>query len=624
MRRAPIRGWWALPITAGLTLIVPAPAQSPGPAGAPGQPPPGFRAARGPAGEDPNRLAEIHVGLGWLADPMTFPYRLAARARAGTLEIRGFVPNEAVRARAVKVAREHCEFNVVDNLKIQPVNVPTATVPPAELHKAVQAALKATFPRQAASISVLCRPYGQVILTGRVTSLEERLAVSQELRHLSGCSSVVNRLAVVGPRPPAQPPQAASPSQKGPGSNFAVSTQPLTFTRVAPAARVDSGMNAAQGPALPAPGTASPSGPSASPAGAGQPGRMPVPEGPKFPVASPYAAAQGQPQSPASQMPLPKPAPTPPSGSPYAASASPGQPRPQTVASASPPGVTGAPSSPYASWSTPAQAKPQTFAAAPSLPTPEKPAAPAGPSPQCTRAPVTPPGGLALASPPVQTPAGVWTPAPANQVVQTSFRPEGVTPAPVPPPTPAAPPLPGPAVSKSAWAPVNGARLSLSPPGEPYVTRGFVLLDDVGPQTAQPQPAAPAIRPQPVAPVARPQPVAPAIRPQPVVPAVRPQPVAPAIQSQPVAPAVRPQPVVPPGDPWVRLQEHLKQAVRTACGPSVTDVEVEIWSSTEAQVRFRAPSKAEADRIWGQIQRLPELAPYKKLDVIIKAPDTGR
>jgi hypothetical protein len=582
MRRALVRGWWALPIAAGLTLVVPAPAQPPGAAG---PPTPARPVIGGPGDADPNRLAEIQVGLAWLADPMTFPYHLAARARAGNLEIRGFVPNEATRARAVKVAREHCELNVVDSLRIHAVSIPTTVKPPQELHAAVLACLKANFPRQAGTISVLCRPHGQVVITGRVTSLEERLAVSQEMRRVPGCTSVVNRLAAVAPRPPAQPVQAARPAQPVPASNFGVATQPLTFTRIPPqAARVD-GDRADQGPALPPP-AASPYGQSASPAVAGLPNRPTMPEV-KMASApgmspSPYGAtAPGLPRPPLQQMPAPGAAPA--SGSPYAASA-PAQAKPLTFATASrapappalPPLAVTPPFGDISPSPLAAQASPQKLATAspaPSLPAPEKPAAPPSQPSQWTRAPVAPAGGLSLPPPPVQTPAGVWTAGPASAVVQTSFRPEDVRPAPGPAPrqtalaSPAVVPQPSPTTSRPTWAPATTPRPSLPPPGEPYVTRGFVIVADAGPEP------------------------------------------------------VRPQALMPTGDPWVRRQAQLKQAIQTACGPAVRDVEVEVYSSTEAQVRFRAASKAEADRLWAQIQRLPDLSPYKKLDVVVKAPD---
>ncbi len=200
MRRALGRGGWALSITAGLTLTVAATAQPPASAPpAASKPPQQSTAARTPVTEDVNRTREIAVELNWLADPVTFPYQLGARVNGQALEIRGYVPSASVRDRAVKVACQNCPLPVVDRLTVRPeVAAPSAGVRVEQLQPAAVAALKAAFPRQAAALSVQCRPYGQVLLSGPVSSPEEKLAISASLRHLPGCTSVVNQLEVGG------------------------------------------------------------------------------------------------------------------------------------------------------------------------------------------------------------------------------------------------------------------------------------------------------------------------------------------------------------------------------------------------------------------------------------------
>src|SRR5438309_2357151 len=44
-----------------------------------------------------SRLIEMRIALAWLADPVTFPCRLTARVDGAAVEVRGFVPSEAVR-----------------------------------------------------------------------------------------------------------------------------------------------------------------------------------------------------------------------------------------------------------------------------------------------------------------------------------------------------------------------------------------------------------------------------------------------------------------------------------------------------------------------------------------------
>src|SRR3954454_5989404 len=63
-------------------------------------------------------LEELNVQLAWLADPSTFPFSLTAKAGPGGLEVRGYVPSEAVRQHAMQTAREHCSLPVIDSLNL--------------------------------------------------------------------------------------------------------------------------------------------------------------------------------------------------------------------------------------------------------------------------------------------------------------------------------------------------------------------------------------------------------------------------------------------------------------------------------------------------------------------------
>jgi hypothetical protein len=577
MRRAPVRGWWALPVAAGLTLIVPASAQQPGPA----PPPAPARPVQGaPVDDEAARLAEIKAELGWLADPLTFPYHLAAHMQSQTLgpraasgvpgqgaaevrvlEIRGFVPNEVVRARAVRDAQMHTGLSVLDNLKLHAVTPRIAVVPPEDLHKAALGALKSTFPRQAQSINVLCRSYGQVILSGRVASMEEKLAISQQLHSLPGCTSILNQLAVglvatqtaqrPSPAPARMSPGAAEkegvvPAGKGPSvaqnalpipappvptpaqkagvvparmattavpkaeasaTSFGAVTQPVAFTRPQPQAP-------AAGPVL------SDRMASGAPTSAGAP------------PGSPYAAAQGQPALPSGPLQMaPRSVASPTLASPYAPAGT------MKTALPSPRPVLPAPI-PHPVW-TPAL----TFAATAGVLGTGRATAVTRASPP--RTPLMTAGRQERTPSPVRSPAtSAGLPA-APQVVQTSFRPEGVPQVRTPLPSGVVAPRPG---APSA--------------GEPYVPSGVLVRGDVVSRSA-------------------------------------------------------PTPAV--ADQWARRQALLKYAIQSSCGPALKDVEVELRSSKEAQVRFRAANKAEADRLWSEIQRIPELLPYK-LDVVVKTP----
>src|SRR5262245_57150464 len=115
------------------------------------------------------RLAEIRVRLAWLADPVTFPYKLEAEMTDVGLQLWGHVPNAGVHNRAIQLARLHCSGAVADLIKEAPYReAPPRSVPVAELHSAVSAALHSALPQQAPSLRFQCRPDGQVAVAGYV------------------------------------------------------------------------------------------------------------------------------------------------------------------------------------------------------------------------------------------------------------------------------------------------------------------------------------------------------------------------------------------------------------------------------------------------------------------------
>src|SRR5438552_14924338 len=69
---------------------------------------------------DPKRLTEVNVEIAWLADPVTFPYYLEAHATGTQIEVRGFVPNKAVRDHALRIAQVFSSMPVVDAMKEHP------------------------------------------------------------------------------------------------------------------------------------------------------------------------------------------------------------------------------------------------------------------------------------------------------------------------------------------------------------------------------------------------------------------------------------------------------------------------------------------------------------------------
>ncbi len=181
---------------------------------------------KSPAAE-PNRLAEIQVEIAWLADPVTFPYFLEARATGGSLEVRGYVPNRSVRDQALNLARVYSSLAVVDALKEHPsLLVKTGSMSLAQLQTSVTSALREALPKHAGQLQVQCGRDGTVAVAGVLPTHEERLAVSHALRRLYGCTSVQNQTRV-----PGEPAQVASkrpeanvpPVKTAPANNIQVS-----------------------------------------------------------------------------------------------------------------------------------------------------------------------------------------------------------------------------------------------------------------------------------------------------------------------------------------------------------------------------------------------------------------
>jgi hypothetical protein len=147
---------------------------------------------------DPRRVLEINVEIAWLADPATFPYYLEAHINNGQqLEVRGYVPNKAVRDQALRTAQVYSSLPVVDSLKehssllVRPSQITTQ-----QLHSSAISSLKVALPKQFQQLKVDCSNDGKVYVFGPVISYEERVIVSHSLRRLHGCTSVQNMTSV--------------------------------------------------------------------------------------------------------------------------------------------------------------------------------------------------------------------------------------------------------------------------------------------------------------------------------------------------------------------------------------------------------------------------------------------
>lgn len=148
---------------------------------------------------DARRLTEVNIEISWLADPVTFPYYLEAHATPKHLEVRGYVPNKAVREHALKIAQVYSSVPVVDSMKEHPsLLVRPGQISPHQLQSSAQSSLRVALPKQAQQLKVEVANDGKVVVLGQVNSFDEKVAVSQSLRRLHGATSVQNLTSVPG------------------------------------------------------------------------------------------------------------------------------------------------------------------------------------------------------------------------------------------------------------------------------------------------------------------------------------------------------------------------------------------------------------------------------------------
>jgi hypothetical protein len=162
---------------------------------------------------DARRITEVNVEISWLADPVTFPYYLEAHATPKHLEVRGYVPNKAVRDHALKIAQVYSSMPVVDSMKEHPsLLVRPGQISPQQLQSSAQSSLRVALPKQHQQLKVDVAPDGKVFVSGAVSTYEEKVAVSQSLRRLHGCTSVQNLTAL--PAEMAQAPSTEEPPRE--------------------------------------------------------------------------------------------------------------------------------------------------------------------------------------------------------------------------------------------------------------------------------------------------------------------------------------------------------------------------------------------------------------------------
>jgi osmotically-inducible protein OsmY len=140
---------------------------------------------------------EAMIESAWLADPLTFQYALKAVVTPQGVELRGLVPTQMLKQRAVSVAQGVSSAAVIDQLQVQPnmeILLP-GTASPNFAEEAAERLAKVS-PEQAGQVNVQMGIGGVVTLSGHVTSLEDKLRFARSLRGLTGCAAVRNNLVI--------------------------------------------------------------------------------------------------------------------------------------------------------------------------------------------------------------------------------------------------------------------------------------------------------------------------------------------------------------------------------------------------------------------------------------------
>jgi osmotically-inducible protein OsmY len=224
MRSAFRRTGWALAAACGVSVVPLAIAQT----GGHGQTDLKTTVA---ASEGNHKATEVKVELAWLDDPATFPCQIAAQVTPSGLEIRGFVPSQAVRERATRIARQNCSLPVIDHLHVESGVASFCPIRTKEqLRPAIAACMQNHFGGQLEKLQVTCNDRGEITVKGEINTIQERLAVSKHLQSVAGCTCVHNLLHVPGdtvePIRPVAPPAIAASAKR----ESKLAEQPKTAT----------------------------------------------------------------------------------------------------------------------------------------------------------------------------------------------------------------------------------------------------------------------------------------------------------------------------------------------------------------------------------------------------------
>jgi osmotically-inducible protein OsmY len=194
-----------------------------------------------PARLEPERVqpVEAMIESAWLADPLTFQYALKARVTDGGVELRGYVPTQMLKQRALHVAQSVSSSAINDQIQVQPnmeILLPGVAGP--GFAEEALSRIKKTNPDVGNSISIHLGVGGVVTLTGHASTLEDKLRIARCLRGMPGCAAVRNNIVIgnntLSATPVSQPTLAASATVKKPAPIIHMEPTPLVPSKTEP------------------------------------------------------------------------------------------------------------------------------------------------------------------------------------------------------------------------------------------------------------------------------------------------------------------------------------------------------------------------------------------------------
>jgi hypothetical protein len=132
------------------------------------------------------------IEVGWLSDPLTYPFRLRAEHKGDAIAVSGFVPNEMIREKAAAIARNaSVGITLQDAIVVIPnMAMPVELTTEPSQKNLVRTLVDKAVPAIAKQVELMIDGTGVVTVGGRVDELSDRRKVIRALQAIPGCTCV--------------------------------------------------------------------------------------------------------------------------------------------------------------------------------------------------------------------------------------------------------------------------------------------------------------------------------------------------------------------------------------------------------------------------------------------------